>query len=58
MMLTHFESMLLFALFVSVAFGCLTHKTAADRVKSTLVAFGLFVLASVAIGWLMYPFSR
>jgi putative Mn2+ efflux pump MntP len=58
MMLTHFEAMLMFAFLVSVAFGCLTRKTAAERMKSTVVAFGLFVLVSVAIGWLMYPFSR
>ena len=57
-MLTHFQSMFLFALLVSVAFGCLSKRTTAERIRSALWIFVLFILVGVAIGWVMYPFSR
>ncbi len=57
-MLTHFQSLVLFAFLVSVAFGCLSKRTTAERIKSTLWIFTLFILVGVAIGWVMYPFSR
>jgi NhaP-type Na+/H+ or K+/H+ antiporter len=50
--------MLLFAFLVSVAFGCLSKHTTAERIRSALWIFALFILVGVAIGWLMYPFSR
>ena len=58
MTLTHFQSLVLFALFVSVIFGCLTRRTTGERFRSALYVFMLFVFVGVAIGWLMYPFSR
>lgn len=56
--LSHFWSMLLFALFVSLAAGCLTQRNAKDRVRYVAWSFGLFVAIGVAIAWLMYPISR
>ena len=56
--LNHFWSMVLFALFVSAAAGCLTQRTARDRVRYAAWSFGLFLAIAVAIAWLMYPFSR
>ncbi len=57
-MLTHFQAMLLFAFLVSAALGCLSKRTTAERIKSTLWILALFVLVGAAIGWVMYPFSR
>ena len=57
-MLTHFQALLLFALLVSVVFACLTRRSISGRAQSALLAFLLFIVVGVAIGWLMYPFSR
>lgn len=58
MTLSHFPALLVFGLCVSVVLACLTKRDAAARIKSALWSFLLFVLISVAIAWLMYPFSR
>lgn len=54
----HFAALLIFAALVSVAIGGLARRTAARRVRYALWSFACFVLVSVAIAWLMYPFSR
>lgn len=56
--LTHLQSMLLFALIISLAFGTLGRRRPLERLKYATWSFCLFVLVGVAIGWLMYPFSR
>jgi len=56
--LGHFQAMALFALIISVAFGFLSRRRAADRVKYILWSLFLFLLIGVGIGWAMYPFSR
>jgi cytochrome bd-type quinol oxidase subunit 2 len=56
--LSHLQSMLLFALVISVAFGFLSKRRPADRVKYIVWALFLFLLVGVGIGWAMYPFSR
>ena len=56
--LSHFGAMLIFALLVSLAFACLARRTALERVKFALSVFVKFIVIGVAIGWLMYPFSR
>ena len=55
---THLQSMLLFALIISLAFGTLGRRRPADRVRYAAWSFLLFVLVGIAIGWAMYPFSR
>jgi len=55
---SHFGVLLMFALFVSLALGFLARRTFARRVCYVLWSFALFVLVSIAIAWLMYPFSR
>jgi len=55
---THLEAMLLFAFLVSAAFGALTKHATIDRVKAAAWTFLLFIMIGVAIGWVMYPFSR
>lgn len=56
--LTHWQAMLLFAFFTSLVFAFLTKKTLSERVKYFLWAFLGFLVAAVALGWLMYPFPR
>lgn len=56
--LSHLQSMLLFALVISIAFGFLSKRRPADRVKYIAWALFLFLLVGVGIGWAMYPFSR
>ena len=56
--LSHLQSMLLFALLISVAFGFLSRRQPIERVKYVLWSLFLFLLFGVGIGWAMYPFSR
>jgi hypothetical protein len=57
-MLSHFWAMILFALFVSMALGCLTRRTTLERIKYAAWSFLLFLLIGIGAAWLMYPFSR
>ena len=56
--LSHFQSLLLFALLISIAFGFLSRRRPIDRVKYIVWSLLLFLLIGVGIGWAMYPFSR
>ncbi len=56
--LSHLQSMLLFALVISVAFGFLSRRRPIDRVKYIVWSLVLFILIGVGIGWAMYPFSH
>jgi len=56
--LSHFASLVAFALFVSIALGCLTQRKTRGRVKYAAWSFALFIGVALAIAWLMYPFSR
>jgi cytochrome bd-type quinol oxidase subunit 2 len=56
--LTHFQSMTLFALLISIAFGFLSRRRAKDRLKYIIWSLFLFLLIGVGIGWAMYPFSK
>ena len=58
MMLHHFQTMLIFALAVSVAFAFLSKNSTRERVRYALWAFLAFLAVAIGIGWLMYPFSR
>jgi len=57
-MLSHFCAMVLFALFVSLALGCLARRTILERIKYAAWSFFLFLLIGIGAAWLMYPFSR
>ncbi|HKW56706.1 MAG TPA: hypothetical protein VJN42_05050 [Candidatus Acidoferrum sp.] len=56
--LTHFQSMTLFALLISIAFGFLSRRRTKDRIRYIVWSLILFLLIGVGIGWAMYPFSR
>lgn len=54
----HFETTVIFALAVSVAFALLSKQRTAERVVYFVWAFLGFMAVAIGIGWLMYPFSR
>jgi hypothetical protein len=56
--ISHLAAMCLFALLVSVALAGLTKRTALERAKYAASCFLKFLAVGIAIGWLMYPFSR
>jgi heme A synthase len=56
--MSHFADMSWFALIVSVALAVLSRRSTIDRVKYAVMSFVAFLLVSIAIGWLMFPFSR
>ena len=56
--LTHVQSMLLFALVISIAFGFLGRRRPKERLKYIVWTLLLFLLVGVGIGWAMFPFSR
>ncbi|HJY87151.1 MAG TPA: hypothetical protein VKE24_09975 [Candidatus Acidoferrales bacterium] len=58
MNLKHFQGLLLFAFIISVVFAFLTKRKLGERIKYALWTFLAFLLVAVAVGWLMYPFSR
>lgn len=51
--LTHLETSLLFALFISVVLGVVTKKTDQDRLHYGLYCFACFIAAIFGLGWLM-----
>jgi hypothetical protein len=55
---SHFDAMLLFAALVTVALTALTRRTTPQRIRFAVSVFIKFVLVAIALGWLMYPFSR
>ena len=56
--LSHFQSLLLFALIISLEFGTLGRRQPVERLKYAAWSLAMFVLIAIALGWLMYPFSR
>jgi hypothetical protein len=56
--LSHFQSMVLFAVVISIAFGFLSRRQPIERVKYIIWSLFLFLLIGVGIGWAMYPFSH
>jgi hypothetical protein len=56
--LSHFQSLLFFAVIISVAFGFLGRRRPISRVKYIIWSLFLFLVIGIGIGWAMYPFSR
>jgi hypothetical protein len=54
-MTSHLGLMVLFSLFVSVAFATLMRETAGEQVRLGTRLFAGFVGAGILIGWLLYP---
>jgi hypothetical protein len=58
MILNHFQTMLLFALAVSMTFAFLSKPLLSERIRYAVWVFLAFLVVAIGIGWLMYPFSR
>ena len=58
MHVNHLGALAIFAALVSAAIGVLGRRTARGRIRYALWSFALFILVSICIAWLMYPFSR
>jgi hypothetical protein len=56
--LSHFSAMLLCAALISISFSWLSRPTRKERLLCALRYFLYFVIVSLALAWLMYPFSR
>jgi Fe2+ transport system protein B len=56
--MSHLATMLLFAVFASMALACLAQRSTSGRIRYAVKSFLLFVLIGIGIAWLMYPFSR
>ena len=54
-MTTHLGLMMLFSLFVSIAFATLMRDEVSDQLRLGGRLFAGFVGAGVLIGWLLYP---
>ena len=57
-MINHFQTMVIFALAVSLAFAFLSKNTMSERLRYAVWAFLAFLVVALGIGWLMYPFSH
>jgi hypothetical protein len=55
-MTSHFLSLTLFALLVSIAFALLMRDTRKEQIRFAVFSFVCFVGSAFVIGWLMYPF--
>ena len=56
--MSQFLDMSWFALIVSAVLGLMSRQTVMERIKYAVYAFLAFMVISIAIAWLMYPFSR
>jgi ABC-type Mn2+/Zn2+ transport system permease subunit len=55
---SHFQALFLFAFLISLAFGTLGRRKPIERVKYAAWSLAMFLLVGIALGWLMFPFSR
>jgi hypothetical protein len=53
---SHLAAMALFAFFVSLIFAVLAKDTAREQARLGGLMFVGFMLAGLAVSWLMYPF--
>jgi hypothetical protein len=53
---THIGLLVLFALFVSIAFAALMRDDPREQLRFGARVFGGFVAAGLILGWLLYPF--
>jgi hypothetical protein len=58
MTLSHFQTLMLFAVAVSLAFAFLSKHTWREQLRYAVWAFVGFLIVAIGVGWLMYPFSR
>jgi prepilin signal peptidase PulO-like enzyme (type II secretory pathway) len=55
-MADHLLLLIVFSFFVSLVFTVLMRDDPREQLKFGLLLFAGFIVAAVALGWLMYPF--
>ena len=58
MIKSHLVLLVVFAGLVSTVFATLLREDSKSRLRFGLMAFGAFVLSTLVLGWLMYPFPN
>jgi hypothetical protein len=53
---SHLLSLVIFSALVATTFATLLRDELAARLRLGALLFGAFVLSSIVVGWLMYPF--
>jgi len=53
--LSHFEALVVFAVFVSTVFGLITKTTPREQFRYAVVVFCSFLGVAIVVGWLMFP---
>jgi len=56
MIKSHLVLLVVFSALVSTVFATLLREDSKSRLRFGLMAFGAFVLTTLVLGWLMYPF--
>jgi heme A synthase len=52
---SHLLLMIVFAFLVSLVFAVLLRDEPREQMRTGVMMFGAFVIAALAMGWLMYP---
>ena len=55
MSLSHFESLVVFALIVSTVFALITKNGPREQLRYGVFVFLSFLAVAIAVGWIMYP---
>jgi hypothetical protein len=55
MTLSHFESLVVFALIVSTVFALITKNGPREQLRYGVFVFLSFLAVAIAVGWIMYP---
>ncbi len=56
MIRSHLINLLVFAVVVSAVFAALQREGRSNQVRFGLMTFGAFLLSTLILGWIMYPF--
>ena len=54
-MTSHLLLLIVFALLVSLVFAALLRDDPREQLRTGALMFGAFLVAAVALGWLLYP---
>jgi len=57
-MISHFSAVLIFAACTSIVFGITQRSETKLMVRFGLYCFGLFVVGTIAVSWLMFLIKR
>ncbi|HEV2490791.1 MAG TPA: hypothetical protein VGT03_13380 [Candidatus Acidoferrales bacterium] len=58
MHLSHLSALLVCAALISISFAWLSRPTRKERITCAIRYFLYFIVVTLALAWLMYPFSR